>query len=134
MVLAVGVTRVDSAEGAERNRKEAMFGQLQGTMPHTLNWSKGLGGQLLSGPRRGPVRNRTSKIGQPKQELKPGNLLWNRLKGFGGSAGTTKRLDQIKDPTPEVLVPRTTPRLVFGLHNGAEFSVGRYSKYRLSIT
>ena len=40
-------------------------------------------------------------------------------------------LDQIKDPTPEVVVPtfRIPPRLVFGLHDGAEHSVGRDSKY-----
>jgi len=125
MVLAVEGTKVDSAMGAERNGTE-MFGQLQGTRQHTLNWSKGKDGHLLSGPRREPVWSRTSKIGQLKQEWKHGNLLGNLLKGFRGSAGTMEGLDQIKDPTQEVVVPtfRTPPRLVFGLHDGAEHSVG----------
>jgi len=131
MVLVVEGTKVDLAMGAERNGMEAMFGQLQGTRQHALNWSKGKDGHLLSGPRLELVWSRTSKIGQPKQEWKHGNLLWNPLKGFGGSAGTTEWLDQIKDPTPAAVVPtfRTPPRLVFGLHDGAEHSVGRDSNY-----
>lgn len=128
MVLVVGVTRVNSA------KEEATFGQLQGTRQHALNWSKGKVGHLLYGygPKLGPVQNRASKIGKAKQEWKLVDLLWNKLKGFVVSG----RLDQIKEPTPEVLVPtfRTPPRLVLGLHDGAEYSVGRDSKYCLRIT
>ncbi|CAN6283705.1 unnamed protein product [Urochloa humidicola] len=119
-VLAVEGIRVDWAKGAERNGREGMFGPLQGTR----HWSKGRDGHLhvLSGPRVERVRRSISNV-EPKQDWKHGNL-WNLLKGFSSSAGTTKRC-QIKDPTPEVVPSfRTPPCWVFGLHVGAYHSVG----------
>lgn len=63
MVLAVEGTRAGSENGAQRNRKEAMFGPFHGT---------------------------SKKIGQHKQEQEHGNLLWNLLKSHRGNAGTAE--------------------------------------------
>uniref|UniRef100_A0A0E0EY81 Uncharacterized protein n=1 Tax=Oryza meridionalis TaxID=40149 RepID=A0A0E0EY81_9ORYZ len=56
-------TRAGSANGAERNWKEAMIGPFHGT---------------------------SKKIGQHKQEQEHGNLLWNLLKSQRGNAGTAE--------------------------------------------